>query len=74
MRRIMRPVISLWLMLVLPQLAGSQNLTLPLHQDSLRFAVIGDTGTGDKASVRSWDDTDTVPRQVSFRVRADAGR
>jgi Calcineurin-like phosphoesterase len=42
----MRSVISLWLLVVFPQLAWSQQLTLPLVRDSLRFAVIGDTGTG----------------------------
>jgi predicted phosphodiesterase len=28
--------------------AATQNVTLPLAKDSMRFAVIGDTGTGDK--------------------------
>ena len=42
-----RCVISLWLALALPQLAWSQQqLALPVKPDSLRFAVIGDTGTG----------------------------
>lgn len=42
----MRSVISVLLMVVFSQAAWSQKLTLPLLKDSLRFAVIGDTGTG----------------------------
>ena len=45
----MRSVISLWLALALPQFVWSQKLALPVNPDSLRFAVIGDTGTGTKS-------------------------
>ena len=61
----MRPVISLWLMLVLPQLAGGQNLTLPLHKDSLRFAVIGDSGTGGKGQYEIGRNS-PIPDKVSL--------
>ena len=35
------------LMVVLSPTATGQNVTLPLTKDSTRFAVVGDTGTGD---------------------------
>jgi hypothetical protein len=42
-------VIFLWLALALPQLASSQKPTLAAEPDVVRFAVIGDTGTGTKS-------------------------
>jgi predicted phosphodiesterase len=49
-RRDMRfPVaVSLALVSVLSLSSAAQNVTLPLAKDSTRFAVLGDTGTGDK--------------------------
>jgi hypothetical protein len=42
-------VISLWVTLAFLPLGWSQKPTLPAKPDSLRFAVIGDTGTGTKS-------------------------
>jgi hypothetical protein len=39
----------------------AQQLTVPNHKDSLKFAVIGDTGTGDASQYR------TAEKLVSFR-------
>jgi predicted phosphodiesterase len=47
----------------LPVLSAAQELALPMKPDSVRFAVIGDTGTGDKAQYE-------VARQlVAYRAR-----
>jgi len=48
-RKFVRPAIAVILALVgTPSLVGrAQRVTLPLTNDSTRFAVIGDTGTGD---------------------------
>src|SRR2546425_11464641 len=43
-----RPILMFLLLAGLALPAGSQQITLPNKQDSLRFAVIGDTGTGDR--------------------------
>ena len=47
MRRSFSFVLML-LVLAVPALLAAQDLTLPMKKDSIKFAVIGDTGTGDK--------------------------
>jgi predicted phosphodiesterase len=49
-RKALRPSVAAMLALgvVLSATGTAQNVTLPLAKDSTRFAVIGDTGTGDK--------------------------
>src|SRR5262245_9081066 len=42
-----RPFVLMLLTLAMPALMA-QNLTVPMKKDSVKFAVIGDTGTGDK--------------------------
>src|SRR5712692_5589400 len=48
MRLLQKRVAVLWLV-IFPLLAAGQDLKLPNKPDSLRFAVIGDNGTGDRS-------------------------
>ena len=50
------------------------TLTLPRKDGSVRFAVMGDTGTGDARAVRGGAADGRVPRRVPLRFRDHAGR
>ena len=57
------------------QAAGERTLKeLPNRPDSLKFAVIGDNGTGETPAVRSRQADVGVARQVSVRAGGDDGR
>jgi predicted phosphodiesterase len=52
---------------VVVSLTGTaQNVTLPLAKDSTRFAVLGDTGTGDKPQYEIGRRLDEYHRRASF--------
>ena len=52
----------LLLLLLFVSAAAAQTITLPNHDDSVKFAVIGDMGTGDRPQYEVAD--------VMARVRA----
>ena len=55
--------------LLLPCLLGAQNqlaTKLPLHSGTVRFAVIGDSGTGDKAQYEAAQTLESYRRSVQF--------
>ena len=60
------PIAAILVLVGALSLAGTaQNVTLPLAKDSTRFAVIGDTGTGDKPQY------DIGRRLEQYRQRVD---
>jgi predicted phosphodiesterase len=50
----------------LPLTGTAQNVTLPLAKDSTRFAVIGDTGTGDKPQYEIGRQLEQYRQRIKF--------
>jgi predicted phosphodiesterase len=53
--------------------ATAQNVTLPLVKDSTRFAVIGDTGTGDKPQYEIGRRLDEYRQRIDFKFTIMVG-
>src|SRR5437588_5064596 len=45
---------------------SAPDVRLPLQEKSIRFAVVGDTGTGDQAEVEVAQELDLYRRRVGF--------
>ena len=52
---------------------GAQDVTLPLQKDSTRFAVIGDTGTGDKAEYETGKKLEEFRQRLQFEFTIMVG-
>ena len=56
-----------------PESVSNLDLKLPLEQKSVRFAVIGDSGTGGRAQYEVGGANGALPSARQFRFRHHAG-
>src|SRR5688500_11523522 len=73
MRTHARPFLSAAIVAVITAAGIAQNLTVPNQKDSLKFAVLGDTGTGDSAQYRAAKQFATVRQSFPFEFAVMLG-